>query len=512
MTPQPEGPRPPPRTIRETLAALGPGIVLASCIVGSGELIAATTAGAEAGCRLLWLIALGCGIKVAAQIEIGRSTLTWGRTPLAAFDAVPGPRLGGRGWLYWGWAAMTLLIVVQQGGILMGVAQSLAAAVPLSPQGREWNRVHDDLTAARIATAAAARGGDAAAGAAGRGRIEGLEAEARALPRPADETIWAACTAVVTSGLLALGRYRVIERVSLVLVAVFVAVTLCALALLQGQPAWALSGAEIAGGVVPSIPPAVAGRSPLATGLATFGIIGVGASELMFYPYWCLEKGYGRAVGPRDDTPAWAARARGWTRVLQVDAWCSMAVYTTVTIAFYLLGAATLGRLGLRPAGGEMVRTLGAMYVPVFGPWAADVFLAGAFAVLYSTLFAAADGNARIVGDGLALAGLVRGDDASRRKWTRRVAVAWPLVALGLAIAIREPVEMVLASGVAQAVMLAGLAVAVIFFRYRQSDPRLRPSRAFDGLLWLSAAGFIVVGAWTAWQKAAALVASVPAP
>jgi hypothetical protein len=92
------------------------------------------------------------------------------------------------------------------------------------------------------------------------------------------------------------------------------------------------------------------------------------------------------------------------------------------------------------------------------------------------------------------------------------VAVAWPLVALGLAIAIREPVEMVLASGVAQAVMLAGLAVAVIFFRYGRPDPRLRPSWAFDGLLWLSAAGFVLVGGWTAWQKVAALVASMPPP
>ena len=80
---------------------MGPGIILASSIVGSGELIAATTVGAEAGFALLWLIVIGCVIKVAAQVEIGRMTLTWGRTPLAAFDAVPGPRFAGRGWIYW---------------------------------------------------------------------------------------------------------------------------------------------------------------------------------------------------------------------------------------------------------------------------------------------------------------------------------------------------------------------------------------------------------------------------
>jgi len=189
--------------------------------------------------------------------------------------------------------------------------------------------------------------------------------------------------------------------------------------------------------------------------------------------------------------------------VMQLDAWGSMIVYTTVTVAFYLLGAATLGRLGLRPAGGEMVRVLGAMYGPVFGSWAEELFLVGAFAVLYSTLFAAADGNARIVTDGLVLAGRIPGDDTARKTWTRRIAVAWPLVALVLALAIREPVAMVLASGVAQAIMLAALGVAVLFFRYRAIDARLVPSKPWDLLLWLSSAGFIIVGLWTVWQKIA---------
>jgi len=501
MTPQPEGPRPPPRTIRETLAALGPGIVLASCIVGSGELIAATTAGAEAGCRLLWLIALGCGIKVAAQIEIGRSTLTWGRTPLAAFDRVPGPRLAGLGWIYWAWVVMTCLVIVQQGGILSGVAQSLAGGLPLTAAGREWNRTHDEAAELLVAEASARRNGAAEQAAELHARLDAVRAGMSGLAEPHDQTIWAVIVGVVTAALLAVGRYAVIERVSIVLVGTFTLVTLLALAMLQLDPAWAISWRELASGLVPSIPPAVGGRSPLVTALATFGIIGVGASELMIYPYWCLEKGYGRAVGPRDDSAAWAQRARGWLRVMQLDAWGSMIVYTIVTIAFYLLGAATLGRLGLRPAGGEMVRTLGAMYAPVFGTWSRAAFLAGAFAVLYSTLFAAAAGNARMVVDGLILAGWLPADDASRTIWNRRLSVAWPLVALALAVLIREPVAMVLASGIAQAIMLAALGVAVLFFRHRESDPRLTPSRAWDALLWVSSAGFVVVGLWTLVQK-----------
>ena len=117
---------------------------------------------------------------------------------------------------------------------------------------------------------------------------------------------------VVTAVLLGVGRYRLIEWVSILLVGTFTLVTLLSLVMLQCDPAWAISSSEIMSGLIPSLPPAVGSRSPLVTALATVGIIGVGASELMIYPYWCLEKGYGQAVGPRDDSPAWAARARGW--------------------------------------------------------------------------------------------------------------------------------------------------------------------------------------------------------
>ena len=496
----------PPQTLWQSLAHLGPGIVLASSIVGSGELIATTIVGAEAGFVLLWLIILGCAIKVAAQIEIGRTTLTWGRTPLDAFNRVPGPRFAGMGWIYWGWVLMTVLIVVQQGGILAGVAQSLSGGLPVTSAGREWNRLHDEAADMRVAEAAVRRGGDTAEADAIHARLGDVTGAMNTLPSPPDETIWAVVVGVVTAVLLGVGRYRLIERVSILLVGTFTLVTLLSLVMLQCDPAWAISSGEIISGLIPSLPPTVGGRSPLVTALATVGIIGVGASELMIYPYWCLEKGYGQAVGARDDSPAWAARARGWLKVMQLDAWGSMIVYTTVTICFYLLGAATLGRLGLRPGGGEMVRTLGAMYAPVFGDWARGVFLIGAFAVLYSTLFVAAAGNARMVVDGLILAGRLPADEASRAIWSKRLSVVWPLAALILALIIREPVGMVLASGIAQAIMLAALGVAVLFFRHRDFDARLTPSRGWDLLLWLSSAGFILIGIWTLLQKVASLL------
>ncbi|MHC4175394.1 MAG: transmembrane Mn(2+) transporter, partial [Planctomycetota bacterium] len=174
-----------------------------------------------------------------------------------------------------------------------------------------------------------------------------------------------------------------------------------------------------------------------------------------------------------------------------------MVVYTSATVAFYLLGAAVLGRTGLNPSGKDMVRTLAAMYVPVFGPWADGVFLSGAFAVLYSTFFVAAAGCARMVADALGLFGITDGSEQARSKWTRIICAIWPLVALVLYIGVRAPTKMILASGTAQAIMLPMLGGAALYFRYRRSDENLRPGRLWDAMLWLSLAGFAVIGGWS---------------
>ena len=70
----------PPQSIRGILCRLGPGLIIAGSIVGSGELIATTAVGAEAGFWLLWLIIIGCVIKVFAQVEFGRYAICSGKS------------------------------------------------------------------------------------------------------------------------------------------------------------------------------------------------------------------------------------------------------------------------------------------------------------------------------------------------------------------------------------------------------------------------------------------------
>jgi hypothetical protein len=265
---------------------------------------------------------------------------------------------------------------------------------------------------------------------------------------------------------------------------------------LQSQPAWAISGSELIDGLSFRLPPAVRqlGQSPLMTALATFGIIGVGANELIQYPYWCLEKGYARFTGPSEPTPEWVDRALGWMRVMRWDAMASMVIYTFATVAFYLLGAAVLHREGLDPAGTRMVRVLGEMYEPVFGVWAKWLFLFGAFAVLYSTFFVAIAGHARVAADGLRIFRVGAATEPSRGRWVRAFCVLFPVFAAATYVVDREPVKLVLAGGVMQAIMLPMLGAAALYFRYRRCDRRIAPGPLWDLMLWLSALGLLLAG------------------
>lgn len=495
----------PPSTIRGILRQLGPGLIIAGSIVGSGELIVTTSVGAEAGFVLLWLIIIGCVIKVFVQIEFGRYTIMTGKTTLAGMNEVPGPRARVN-WICWFWLIFTAVALAQLGGIIGGVGQALAIQTPLTQAGVQTNARQDAAIRLQVADSIIKRF---------EGQGEMLEQrEAMLKERSAakaevdkwsgsevaksqDPLIWAIIVTLVSIVLLAIGRYRMIQNVSTAMVATFTLVTVGNLLYLQLLPEWRVSWSDFASGLTFRVPE---GKG-LMVALAAFGIIGVGATELIQYPYWCIEKGYAKWTGQRDDSDEWEQRARGWMRVLRWDAWASMIVYTFATLAFYLLGAAILGRTGLVPGDAEMIRTLCQMYVPVFGDAAQVVFLIGAFAVLYSTFFVSSASHALVCADALRVFGISKGGEPSRRKSVKLLSVGLPLLFLASYAYFQAPKQLVLAGGFMGALMLPLLGVAALFFRYKRCDARLRPGRMWDLGLWLSIAGLFVAGAFAFYTK-----------
>lgn len=426
---------PAPGRLRDALRYIGPGLIVTASIVGSGELIVTPRVAAENGYTLLWLIVLGCVVKVFTQIELGRYAVAKGVTTLQALNQIPGPRWRAS-WILWIWLAVFLAIISQVGGIIGGTAEVLKAG--------------------------------------------GL---------PVDHRWLAVGIGGSVAGLLALGRYKMVEIFSTALVVIFTVATVVAVGALQWSE-YRISVANIVDGFRFQLP------QNFGTAFAALGIIGVGASELIYYPYWCLEKGYAARVGPRD-AAGWAERARGWLRVMRVDAWVSMIIYTSATAAFYLLGAAVLHAKSLKVSDKDMIPTLAHMYQESFGAWGLWVFLIGAFAVLYSTAFAATASNARLLADALELFGLKRyANEEERARMVKWCVVGLPIYATAIYLVTTKPVTLVMISGVGQALLLPFLAGAAIYFRYRRLDPELRPGPLWSALLWLSALCLGAAGAY----------------
>lgn len=522
----------PPQTFSGILGRLGPGLIIAGSIVGSGELIATTKTGAQAGIALLWLIIIGCLIKVFVQIELGRYTISHGETTLAALDRVPGPRLRVN-WIIWCWFVMSLATIGQLGGIVAGVGQSMAMTFPIKgdyldairvPSSKDFERYiqwEDDLAAGSPELSQMPperrerilRGHRVL-----QGRIDSLGDRGRLIveriknneplvdattgaslvePPTYDDKIWASVVAVLTAGLLYWGRYNFIQNISTVLVVSFTFITIGNVISLQTTAQWHISAAQFMEGLSFGPPAAMGQKNPWLTALATFGIIGVGASELIAYPYWCLEKGYAKFTGPRADDEGWVRRAKGWLKVMYYDAFASMIVYTIATLAFFLMGVAVLYNEGLDPDGMRMVSTLAEAYVPVFGVYAKWLFLLGAVAVLYSTFLVANAANARMYTDAVKVFRLMNPhSETSHNRAISIFSVMLPLMCLAVFCSGVNPVRIILIAGTMQALMLPIIGVGAIYLRYARTDPRLRPGLLWDMCLLVSFIGLSIAGIW----------------
>jgi manganese transport protein len=428
--------REPPPGLRARMRYLGPGLILSASIVGSGELITTTLLGAKAGFVCLWVILLSCLVKVAVQVEFGKNAIYSGRTTMEALNRLPGPAWRGGNWVIWIWLGLMLPKMLQVGGIVGGVALVMREAAPwMNPAVMVWP----------VAVAAALM-------------------------------VWG-------------GGYRLIERVCVVLIALFTVFSVASLVALQFTEhpvAWG----DIAAGMSFQLPP-----EAVLVAFGAFGITGIGGDEIMAYNYWLIEKGYARHAGRAEDSDAWRRRAAAWMRVMKLDALVSMAVYTLVTVVFYLLGAAVLHRQGLVPESEQLVPVLSRLYTDSLGAWAGGMFLAGAFVVLFSTVIAALGAWTRMFADAFAQLGMLDFHAMRQRgRWIAGLAFVIPVCWCCAFLFYRDPAWMVVVGGVATVVILVLVAVAAGWFRYRELPSAFQPGRWYDVWLWLSMGSIALVG------------------
>jgi len=158
-----------------------------------------------------------------------------------------------------------------------------------------------------------------------------------------------------------------------------------------------------------------------------------------------------------------------------------------------------------------MIPTLAQMYLgPLEGTPLAPLrsgvrvaFLLGAWAVLFKTLYVATAANSRLTVDFLNLTGIWRpSNDAGRERAIKVFCVVYPLLALALYYAFREPQGLVKAGGMAQGLMLPLIAGATIYLRRRDDDPRVGPSRLSDLFTWIAFLAITAVAGYSVFDLA----------
>lgn len=192
----------------------------------------------------------------------------------------------------------------------------------------------------------------------------------------------------------------------------------------------------------------------------------------------------------------------GWIRVMGFDVVNAMVFYTLTTVAFYLLGAGVLRGMGVMPQGSEMVDTLSNMYTETLGGWSRYIFLPGAVAVFYSTVFAGTAARGRMMADILALLGAYdKKNYALRLTYTRLFIVFFLLVPTAFSLFVEEPVLMVKIAGLTEAMLLPVVAFSTVYLRYRHLPKAILPKGWITLALWLTSAVMLVMTTFSILQQ-----------
>ena len=425
----------PPRSFFSKLRFLGPGFILSASIVGSGELIATTVLGARGGFITFWVILVSCFVKVAIQLEFGKNAILTGKTLMFSFAKLPGPTFKKGNWAIWATFLLTLLKILQVGGMLGGAAIAISMLFPQIPI-----------------------------------------------------VIWILILGILLSFLIYKNYYSTIEKTSIWMVAGFTLLTLASVLAISFTP-FGFTFSDVMSGLRFELPPDL-----VFIAIGAFGITGVASDEIIAYTYWCQEKGYANHTGVNDGSEEWQMRANGWIKIMQLDAIVAMLIYTLVTAAFYLLGASILYGQKEIPEGNELINALASIYTQTLGAEARFAYLAWAFFVLYSSVFATLAYWSRLFPDIFGQLGWINPDSLTdRKKWVAILAWLFPCLWVIAYLFVEMPTFMILSGGVVGSVLLLIVVFAAIHFRFQNKFLKIASGLVSELMFWLSVASIASV-------------------
>ena len=341
------------RRVGALLRSFGPGAIIASVTIGSGETVFASRGGALFGYALLWCF-IGGGLMKFVQVYTAARYITLtGEHPIESWKYLPGPQ----GWAVVLLSAMTILcfplwlsgLPKMLGGLVVWIG-GLEGGTDLWSDGRVWG------------------------------------------------TLFAAAAILLTL----VQSYGALERTQTLIVGVLLLFIL--LATFACRPDWL---AVLQGSLVPSLPayqpwvgaryPDIAGRSPWLELGTYLGAIGGGTQDYFGYIGMLREKGWGllgrRPRGGPEGIDiavdeANVGRARAWLRAPLADTGGSFLCVVVFTMAFMILGAALLHPGQVVPSGLQLL-SVQAAFLTGLHPKLLYVYQAGIFTAFFGTILGA---------------------------------------------------------------------------------------------------------------------------
>ena len=351
------------RNWRKLLLYFGPGAIVASMTLGSGETTFAPRGGAIFGMSILWALVWAGLVKgIMAYSGVRYYTLT-GESIMSRWAKLPGPR----GWFSLLMGFLALLAFPSWAGGLSKMLGQVVAWILGMPV--------NNTTAATLGTV----------------------------------------MMVVTAGMTLLGGYKYVERTQIVIVGFLSA----AIAVLAIASAPSLGG--VIGGLIPSIPsnyapfvqqkyPEVAARSTWVEVVTYMGAVGGGIYDYIGYVGMTRERQWGmqnrsdseqvedlmRELAPGEKIPLESdesnrARGRAWVKAPQIDILISFIAITFFTACAMILGAQSLHQDELIPSEFDLY-TYQAQWFTDIAPGLDILWQIGVFFALFGTMYALWEG------------------------------------------------------------------------------------------------------------------------
>lgn len=346
-------------SLRGALGFVGPGLIIASVTIGSGELVWASRSGAVFGYRLLWCF-LVAGLFKAVQVYVGARHLTLtGEHPMRTWCRLPGPK----NWFPLLIAVPTVLVMpIAFSGISEILGGYITQLTGIELNERVWI-----------------------------GRFP---------VREFWDNLFGSLVLVVCLLLALSSSQTILERVSAAVIGLIVLSAIVSVLASSPDLAAIIQGLFVP--IVPDYEPWVAtknatfaGRSPWLEVALYLSAVGGGTFDYIGYLGMLREKDWGRCGKSAVDretlaelSEAQMSRARLWTRAPLMDTLISFLSVILVTLLFATLGAAILHAAKEVPAQGDLLSAQEA-FLEALHPSLRYLYRGGVFLAFVGTLYGA---------------------------------------------------------------------------------------------------------------------------